>query len=352
MTERATDTSEMRRRVPKPPGVEMTARSAAGEYARLYHYTTLQGVFGILGTKQLWATHCKFLNDYSEIVLFRDRLIEFLRPHVLQEYKTLVSENQQAKDGIAAQGGLDAVVKHDAAAVVDAMYKATDDEIYIASFCGEQKNDPYINANGLLSQWRGYGRDGGFALVFRTSELEKLLAAEFGQFDYSPGSCLADVVYSDNEARFAEELAEYLPDIADYVKQLFQNMRLKKEEPPDASRLYPAFIHCVARYKHRGFKEENEVRIVGVPARHGPEYLLAASESGESFRPEKERKFRDDRSRHIPYIEMFASLDTPLPIEKIIVGPHKDKETRASALRVMVGNTDIQVTVSDIPYVC
>ena len=202
MAKRATVTDKKRQQAPKRPRVGMTARSIADVYARLYHYTTLQGVFGILETKQLWATHCRFLNDYSEIVLFRDRLIEFLRPHVLQEYKTLVSENQQAKDALAAHGDLDAVVKHDAAAV------------------------------------------------------------------------------------------------------------------------------------------------------HDPEYLLAASESGESLRPEKERKFRDGRSRHIPYIEMFASLDTPLPIERIIVGPHKDKESRASALRVMLRNTDIQVTVSDIPYVC
>ena len=34
----------------------------------LYHYTGQKGLEGILGSKSIWATHVKFLNDESEFV--------------------------------------------------------------------------------------------------------------------------------------------------------------------------------------------------------------------------------------------------------------------------------------------
>ncbi len=43
--------------------------------------------------------------------------------------------------------------------------------------------------------------------------------------------------------------------------------------------------------------------------------------------------------------------EQPLPIERIIVGPHKEKESRAAALRVFLRNTNIEISVSDIPFV-
>ena len=318
-------------------------------YARLYHYTNLRGILGILNTKRLWATHCKFLNDYSEIVLFRDKLIDFLRPYVLTEYEKLAAENQQAAESIAAAGGLGAVVQGDTGNIVDAMYKVTTDEIYIASFCGERK-DPYINDIGLLSQWRGYGDDGGFALVFRTRDLERLTDREANEFDYDVGF-LGDVVYSDDDEKFDSDLSDKLAAIAAYVKDFYERVKLRSEEPPDASLCYPAFVQCIGRYKHRGFKEENEVRILALPTRHSREYLLEAEKRGLELKPEKERKFREARSNQIPYIELFDLPDVDLPIERIIVGPHRDKEARAASLRVMLRNTDINVTVSDIPYV-
>ncbi len=128
-------------------------------------------------------------------------------------------------------------------------------------------------------------------------------------------------------------------------------MRLGTKQPTDASLAYPAFIRYVSRYKHRGFREEKEVRIVAVPTWHSAEYLAGAKEFGESLKPEKERKFRVGRGQLIPYIELFATLNARLPIERVIIGPHSEKEARASALRLMLRNTDIKVTVSEIPFV-
>lgn len=122
----------------------------------LYHYTTWEGALGILKSRSLWATHYKFLNDYSEIKLFRDRLVRLILPRVREQYEELIRRSPQAKSKIDEEGGLDQAIQHDTEAFVDAQYHATGDEIYIVSFCGEHSN-PYINSNGLLSQWRAYG---------------------------------------------------------------------------------------------------------------------------------------------------------------------------------------------------
>ncbi|MGP8154874.1 MAG: hypothetical protein ACLQBQ_12190 [Smithella sp.] len=101
----------------------------------------------------------------------------------------------------------------------------------------------------------------------------------------------------------------------------------------------------ITKYKHYGFSEENEVRMVSLPT------VLKLASEGDTLKPEKERKYRNINGQFIPYIEIFKSIDIELPIEKIIVGPHNDKETRAAALRVMFRNTNIEITYSDIPFV-
>ena len=110
----------------------------------------------------------------------------------------------------------------------------------------------------------------------------------------------------------------------------------------------------MSRYKHWGFKEENEFRIVAI---HLPiKEVHNESMKNENLKivPEKDRLFRNKNGILIPYIEFFRSFGKTLPIEKIIVGLHKDKDLRADALRIMLRDTDIDikvVTVSDIPYI-
>jgi hypothetical protein len=319
------------------------------EYRRLYHYTTWEGLLGILKTQTLWATHYRFLNDYSELVLIRDRLIDFVFPIVKEAYRVLIEQRKEIQRDIDQMGGLDQVVQHDTASIVDAAYKATGEEIYIVSFCGEDKSH-YVNSNGLLSQWRSYGIGGGIALVFESQKMEEILKMESERYSYNSGH-ISDVIYSDDEKKFNIELSSNIENLTAFIKNVFSNMRLKKQKALDASKALPSFIQCISRYKHRSFKEENEVRIVYLPTIHDEEYLGLAKKKDFTLKPEKERKFRTKNGKIIPYIELFDSNDIVLPVEKIIVGPHKEKNERASALRVMLRNTNIGITVSDIPYV-
>lgn len=318
-------------------------------YPRLYHYTNEQGLYGILENQCVWATHYKFLNDYSEIVLFREKLIEFLYPSTLDFYKELIPKYPNAQQVISDEGGLIGMVKHDIEVFVDSSYKALSHEIYIASFCKEHI-DNHINENGLLSQWRAYGGDGGFAIVFKSHGLEEMLSSEYDGFHYD-GFLIADIVYSDDEEKYKSELSEFLLKISEYQKEIYKQILQGKQEPPDAVEAYNSFVQCITRYKHQGFKEEQEIRIVAMPVALNRRYQEIAGDEHCKSKPEKNRQFRNRNGRLTPYIELFRSLKPHLPIEKIIVGPHKDKDSRAAALRIMLRNTDIEVTVSEIPYI-
>lgn len=319
------------------------------DYRKLYHYTTWEGLQGILQTQTLWATHGRFLNDYSELVLFRDKIRDSVVPIMEKVYREIIEKDKDAQGVIDQMGGLDQVARHDAAVFVDGAYKATGEEIYIVSFCREGKND-YVNSNGLLSQWRGYGAGGGIALLFDTKKLEEIIRKEAERYSYID-AYMADVIYLDGEEEFKMELSSHLTDITAFVKEMLRHIKLKKQKAPDATKVLPAFIECIGRYKHHGFKEENELRIVCcLPTKNG-EYLRLAKKEGSTLKPEKERKFRKKNGKLIHYIELFNSTDIVLPIERIIVGPHKEQDSRSSALRVMLRNMNIEITISDIPYV-
>jgi hypothetical protein len=315
-------------------------------YERLYHYTTWDGLIGILKTQTLWATHYRFLNDYSEIVFFKDKLVSLILPYVREAYEKIVKQFPHKGEDIEKNGGMSQVVQHDAEVFVNAQYHATGDEIYILSFCGQHKT-LHSNENGLLSQWRGYGLGGGLALVFDTRKLEEVLELETKRFEYS-AMHLSDLIYSDDDDTLNAELSKDLSVIANDVKKLFDPTKSTMDEKDLKS--YTEFINCVSRYKHYGFSEENEVRAVILPTIIDQKYSDFAKTDGITLKPEKERKFREKNGQLVPYIELFNSSDIELPIERIIVGPHKDKEARAATLRVMLRNTRVEISCSDIPF--
>jgi hypothetical protein len=162
-------------------------------------------------------------------------------------------------------------------------------------------------------------------------------------------------VYSGDESKLKEELSEDLSVVADEVmrvlERLFSRDEPSRREGPDIRGAYGAFVRCISRYKHRAFAEENEVRLVALRTVRNQALLKLASTQRIPLRPEKEKKFRKKNGESVPYIELFNSIGAELPIERIIVGPHKEKETRARELRAMLDNTEIEVTCSDIPFI-
>src|SRR5579871_5811987 len=102
----------------------------------LFHYTSFEGLSGILKTKQLWLTDHKYLNDPSEI--------EHGKKIVLEHIEKNIPSNPELLDHF----------KNKIIDIIDNGYKT-----FITSFC--QKED-------YLPAWRYYGGDGaGFSIGFK-----------------------------------------------------------------------------------------------------------------------------------------------------------------------------------------
>lgn len=313
------------------------------EHPKLYHYTNWDGVSGILEKNNLWATHYRFLNDSSEFTLFREKLISLLEPAIREEYEELRQNDSNASQRVGRAKQPSSFAKDFVNALVSDYYRVTEQEIYIASFCGEHKESPYVNDNGLLSQWRAYGVGGGFALVFDTQKLSTQIKAEKKRFphdDIQPWIC----VYSDDEDAPPKALSKHIDTLANNAKRFAHIALTREANDEDLMKLriesLQPFLHCCSRYKHRGFKEENEVRLVVAPI--PPE----AVRDGFTSIP---RQLRERNGERIPYVSLFDGMGIEHTIEKIIVGPHPQKQARAAALRVMLGARPIEVTCSDIP---
>lgn len=308
-------------------------------YKHLYHYTNLEGLKGIIKNQSLWATHYKCLNDKSEIILFVEkRLPQIIKPALDKVYTEYLFQNGRALESFFEnQGNLEEVIKHDSYVLPKALLKALDNEIYICSFCGEP-SDSNVAKHGRLSQWRGYGNEEGrFCLVFDTEKLEHLNTIEHTKFSYM-GLGLGDIVYSDQEEKFKNEFSEYIDAIIDYTPAVASTWASKKERKKLRPAPYLEFVSAICRYKHFGFKEESEVRIFA--------HLIPNYAKGTEKRIEKKSELRGQKK----IIDLFSEVDEPLPIKRIIIGPHSKKEENIAIVSKMIAGTNIELDVSEIPF--
>jgi hypothetical protein len=309
-------------------------------YKHLYHYTNLRGLKGILSSQSLWASHYKCLNDKNEIIFFVEKILPLIiEPAVTAEYTNILINDSEALDTFfKKQGDLPEIIKHDSNLVVQALFEALNDEIYICSFCGEF-SDKNIIRHGKLSQWRGYGNENGrFCIVFDTEKLEELQSLEFKNFSYM-GLGLGDVVYSDEKERFNEEFKDNIDAIINYVPAITDTIISKKfGKKQKRPAPYEKFLSIMSRHKHFGFKEESEVRIY---AHLTPGYA----------RENDKRKDREiEKKGNKKIINLFHGLEQTLPITRIIVGPHSKKEQNIKILTRLLKDTDIQLDISEIPF--
>lgn len=155
-------------------------------HPELHHYTNYGGLEGITQNNTLWATHFTELNDASEITLLKEPLKAAITAHFREILRTRQRERLSIKRQVEKFGGLFKASEFVAHDFVNIMYKSTFHdatstvyaEPFVASFCSHAADHAYETDNGLLSQWRGYGNDGGYCIVFDTAALARLLKQE------------------------------------------------------------------------------------------------------------------------------------------------------------------------------
>ena len=323
-------------------------KSVVEAYPELWHYTTAGGLHGILTSQQLWATDISYLNDAEEFTGFFDRKLLRLVEGGVQRGIASAGKTVEGLRNINAVGGPEVIARDLPSKLCNTIREVTlRYQVYVASFCSPSGID---GNDGLLSQWRGYGLDGGYAIVFDTAGLNELWLNEEQRFFYSFGHW-GDVDYfvDDPNGVAYEEALEWEETvrgaIANFITE--QNVHLL------ADKLFEPILCLATRHKHRGFREESEVRISVVTSMNGtpPDEARAAGDN----RPRKPAYFTSRSGILVPHIALFersAVEKAKLPIKKIIVGPHAEKLKRQKAIEKLLEQLEIaaEVVTSDIPY--
>lgn len=194
----------------------------------LYHYTSAEGLTGILQTGELWATNVLYLNDAAEFVDPIDTL------------KTVLEE--ECKDLPDLLGFL-------IRSLIPAYLEESPIDYFAVCFCED---------GDLLSQWRAYGTRGtGYSVGFATAALVELTS--------SPASVLQKIEY---DARGKAEVISARVSVVKRVlepiasKLAFGNSEDLRIVGDFFSKIAVLFTPKLAFMKHPTFAEEREWRLV------------------------------------------------------------------------------------------
>lgn len=309
----------------------------------LMHYTDASGLHGIISNKTLWASHTSFMNDTEEIVGFYSRVL----PKILrQELKQLVVDSKDFAEKVKDASGLGIdLIDYTVETWIENLAPLRKAQNYfVTSFC--TATDEWISKNGLLSQWRGYGEDGGYAIVFDAEKLQFLLEAE-GRIYYEEQLDMTDVEY--NLVQLSDikmkEVAEYLDELKKSIHAMLRGKSTDDEYKDAAENVCRLSMLC----KHRGFEEEKEVRIVV----REPSSMIGQDPQNQSGKPYRKVKSYIRNGVSVPCIHLFEKQELDaLPIRRVIVGPHPDKVERKRAVELLLHehNVDAEVLTSETPY--
>ncbi|WP_163934245.1 DUF2971 domain-containing protein [Paraferrimonas sp. SM1919] len=269
---------------------------------KLYHYTSAEGLKGIINSESLWATDCRFLNDSTE---FHDGL-SFTIEELAKRNSTLCTE-------------LSEYLKSDTSNFLEVVTP------YITSFCAD---------GDLLSQWRGYSSSSeGYCIEFDFSDSD-LWCYNVTYSDLIP------VIYA------PDKKIKAINSIIDRIIEIFENA--PSEEQSNKNLYLPllanSFRPLLASFKNESFSEEKEIRAIF---------------SLHSVQNEKYSEFRISNGAFIPYLigsfkqatdkQLFKRAQ--LPITKIILPPSAG-ETARKGLELFLDSSGYSrklITSSKIP---
>lgn len=321
----------------------------------LWHYTTLDGLKGIISNQTLWATDYRYLNDSSELFYAKNILQREVFPRVVATIKQEYDADQYFRQNVDAQGGIESMAKIETCETLDILFEAIlnsptlTDIPYVLSFCKADEEKVVLQKNGLLSQWRGYGKDCGFAIVFNKEKLIEEFKIEKREFYHGISGC-GHVVYEPDEASATDEIKKCLDRVSVHAYRFYRT-RLYGEPFQNATDDVASLFKCMMLLKHQGFSEENEYRFYAFP-------YCEKAKNNRYFEEDKNKSFKQIMTRSssgilVPYIRLFEKSKR-LPIERICIGPHKDKKLREQSIKSYlstIGQDHIEVICSEIPFI-
>jgi hypothetical protein len=312
----------------------------------LYHYTSEEGLKGILESDKIWATHIRFLNDYTEFLqAFKDEYLGALADAFLAGLPESVDQNaRNVISGTLSRRNFPQLQK---------IIESEGHETFVCSFAGRAPGDNAAfqsagDPGDRLSQWRGYSHSSsGFSLGFDRTLLEK-------QIEFNNQHAKAVLV----ECRYDEkEISVAFQEMGRAAAALFTELTLSDAPVlsgfltamPNPSEEYKKadsyFLQSVskttarifteaARIKHRGFSEECEWRIVLQGRRDALNPAI---------------KFRNGQFGLTPFIEIPLGLKEPTtsPLRRVVVGPSAHQSEIKQSVELLLQKLGIQVKGPD-----
>lgn len=290
----------------------------------IFHYTSADGLIGIISSGQMWCTATHSTNDESELA-FGQGIIAAEFSKVVQ---TLITNGDSRIETFYSRGvDVTQFADNYAELVINTLFSSI--RPYIACFCQAEERETFYN--GLLSQWRGYGIDGGYAIQFNKNKLRENLIESYS---------LEDVSYSiDNQ--FKDKLINSIESFnIRFLTFLDEMLEFNSMIPSPLSGVSKKAIECLFEYtiqtKSHHFNEEREVR-------------LSIHDSLIS----NEVKYFSRNGLIVPYKETDkTALDLTSCIEGIIIGPSPRTADRYNSVQQLLQNNGIiaPIRISEIPF--
>lgn len=317
---------------------------------KLWHYTSVQGFQGIIGSGYIYATDVRFLNDFEEFIHIRkvaDELVE--NTPEFGDYQCPLRSN--LKRVVETIFGSDFLNPNSA-------------QIFIASFTDSEDD---------LSQWRGYSHGTyGVSISFDLRIFRPPV-------DSDSAVMFAPCIYDDNEKKkFIQYALDYFMSVSqtwwtNTAREFLKNVSGKAKPSQDQIKAFARELSSSAAFeaqrkigliearkrifrlagllKHRAFHHEREWRFV-LPVSPGKDKTNLANPI----------RFRPTSKALVPYIAhplgiVLVSSDPAalpavvLPINDVMLGPGADKEAESSALDFLKSNSiNVVPRLSDVPY--
>ncbi len=274
------------------------------DQSKLFHYTTYQGMKGIISERAIRCGHASSFNDPLEVQYGRDLMLDFLSARMIsvgsEEIRSFLS---------SLMGKV-------------SWFDKIQFDLFIACFC---------ESGSLLSQWRSYAdRGGGFSLGFVFTESTRIISPHESQ-DKGRIPTLRRVIY--DPAEQSEMVRTYidhqlLPAVA---ASLSEGSRSGVSDPPHvlgvmAAQAVNILWDLMLTFKHEAFTEEREWRLIRI--------------TREDYDPEG-IQFDERKNFGVPYrlTNLYNETNSgkiAFPLRSVFSGPTHDPEQTSAILRLLL----------------
>lgn len=286
-------------------GIERLMRPLSEE---IWHYTSADGLIGILQSGTIWSTHISCLNDTQEKKHFTNLLNIAIKKYVRNNTDPDLKDLLVTADEWTSNADFN------------------NQGHFVACF-SEVEDD--------LGQWRGYGGgECGFSIGFKTYEIYKKFENENipilipMNYDENTHNLLVHEVINSGRIFFKRGLARKLPNLERWISEFLQKFSWELD-------IYFTML------KNPKFASEKEWR-------------LATWLTPDQRRHLKFRQRRTLLARHLPIdLTVLVSGVSRLPLTRVYVGPGAAQQvSRLSVMDLLYkyGYEKIPVQMSKVPY--